>query len=256
MSRKAMAIACHPDDIEFMMAGTLFMLKEKGYEIHYMNVANGSCGTEQFDYSTIVKMRREEAVAAAKLAGAVFHDSLVNDLEVFYDLDTLRKLAAVVREVSPEIILTHYPFDYMEDHSNTCRLAVSAAFVRGMPNFKTVPERPTVKTPVTIYHAMPHGLKDPLKKNIEPEFFIDVSTAMEMKKKMLAAHRSQKDWLDKSQGMDSYVNSMVEITGEAGKMSGGFKFAEGWTRHLHAGLCSPDADPLRDALISDFQRNR
>jgi hypothetical protein len=55
--------------------------------------------------------------------------------------------------------------------------------------------------------------------------------------------------------MDSYVNSMVEMTGEVGKMSGGFKFAEGWIKHLHAGLCSPDADPLRDALLSDFQSN-
>ena len=253
MPRKAMAIACHPDDIEFMMAGTLLLLREKGYEIHYMNVANGSCGTEQFDYGAIVKMRREEAISATKIAGAVYHESLVNQLEVFYDLETLSRLAAVVREVEPEIILTQYPFDYMEDHSNTCRLAVSAAFVRGMPNFKTLPARQTVKTPVTIYHALPYGLKDPMKRAVEPEFFIDVSAVIETKKKMLAAHRSQKDWLDKSQGLDSYVNSMVAMTGEVGKMSGKFKFAEGWIKHLHAGLCSPDADPVKDALVSYFQ---
>ena len=40
-----MAIACHPDDIDFGMAGTLMMLKKAGYEIHYMDVANGSLGT-------------------------------------------------------------------------------------------------------------------------------------------------------------------------------------------------------------------
>ena len=70
---------------------------------------------------------------------------------------------------------------------------------------------------------------------------------------MLAAHRSQKDWLDKSQGMDSYVNSMVDMTGEVGKISGKFKFAEGWIKHLHAGLCGPDTDPLKDALLSACQ---
>ena len=43
MAKVAFAIACHPDDIEFMMAGTLTRLKEDlGYEIHYMNIANGS----------------------------------------------------------------------------------------------------------------------------------------------------------------------------------------------------------------------
>ena len=92
-----------------------------------------------------------------------------------------------------------------------------------------------------------------MKKTVEPEFFIDVSSVIDMKKKMLAAHRSQKDWLDKSQGLDSYIISMVEMTAEVGKMSGKFKYAEGWIKHLHAGLCAPDADPLKDALLSDFK---
>ncbi len=33
------ALACHPDDIEFMMGGTLFLLKQAGCELHYMNLA-------------------------------------------------------------------------------------------------------------------------------------------------------------------------------------------------------------------------
>ena len=41
----AFAVAAHPDDIEFMMSGTLVLLKQAGYEMHYMNVANGNCGT-------------------------------------------------------------------------------------------------------------------------------------------------------------------------------------------------------------------
>jgi LmbE family N-acetylglucosaminyl deacetylase len=45
--KTALAIAAHPDDIEFMMAGTLILLKHAGYDIHYMNVATGSCGTNQ-----------------------------------------------------------------------------------------------------------------------------------------------------------------------------------------------------------------
>ena len=41
----ALAVAAHPDDIEFYMAGTLLLLKKAGCEIHYMTVANGSCGS-------------------------------------------------------------------------------------------------------------------------------------------------------------------------------------------------------------------
>ena len=63
-------------------------------------------------------------------------------MEIFYDLPTLARLAAVMREVAPEILLTHPPADYMEDHMNACRLAVTAAFAREMPNFPTDPPRP------------------------------------------------------------------------------------------------------------------
>ena len=45
MARTILAVGCHPDDIEFMMAGTLLLLRDRGCDIHYMNVANGNCGS-------------------------------------------------------------------------------------------------------------------------------------------------------------------------------------------------------------------
>src|ERR1700679_1036188 len=149
-----LAIAAHPDDIEFMAAGTLLLLKQAGCETHYLNVANGSCGSVQYDARTARKVRAAEGPRAAGVLGARFHPSLVNDLEVFYDLKTLRRLAAVVREIKPEIVLTHGPQDYMEDHTNTCRLAVTASFTHGMPNFKTIPSRLPYDGEVVIYHWM------------------------------------------------------------------------------------------------------
>ena len=43
--KHAFAVAAHPDDIEFVMAGTLILLRRAGYELHYMNIANGCCGS-------------------------------------------------------------------------------------------------------------------------------------------------------------------------------------------------------------------
>src|SRR5580693_1153729 len=110
-----LAIGAHPDDIEFYMAGTLLLLKQAGCEIHYLNIANGSCGSVEYDARTLRKMRAREARDAAKLLGAVFHPSITEDLEIFYDLKTLRRVAAVVREARASIVLTHPPQDYMED---------------------------------------------------------------------------------------------------------------------------------------------
>lgn len=248
MKKRVLAVASHPDDIEFVMSGTLILLKQAGYEIHYMNVANGSCGTTKYDRDTIVKMRREEAKAAAESIGAVFHESLVNDLEVFYERDSLFRLGAVMREVAPEIVLTHYPFEYMEDHSNTCRLTVSAAFCRNMINFPTIPETSTSAQEVTLYHCLPYGLLDPLKRPVLADVYVDITEAIEQKKEMLGKHRSQKEWLDISQGMDSYIHTMVELCGKTGELSGRYTYAEGWIRHLHQGFCAPDADPLFEAL--------
>lgn len=248
---RAFAIAAHPDDIEFVMAGTLLQLRDAGYEIHYLNIANGCCGSSVTDAATTARVRREEAMAACRLVGAVFHESLTDDLAIFYDRPTLARLAAIVREVAPEIILTHSPSDYMEDHMNACRLAVTAAFSRGMPNFPVDPPTLITDQPVTLYHAQPHGNRDGLWQLVRPSLFVDVSAALAEKTKMLAAHATQKQWLDESQGLDSYLESMRELSREVGRMSGRFEYAEGWRRHSHLGFCAAEADPLAAALPTE-----
>lgn len=244
MTGKAIAIGCHPDDIEFMMSGTLMKLKDDGYEIHYMNVANGSCGSDSLPANEIIAIRREESIQAADFIGAEYHESLANDIEVFYNKELLAKLAAVIRKVAPDIILTHSPEEYMEDHSNTCRLAVSAAFTRGMRNFPVTPETDPISNPIAVYHSLPYGLKTPLNKEVSADIYIDVSNKIETKKEMLACHKSQKDWLDVSQGVDSYLTTMQEQCREMGNMSGKYQFAEGWIQHLHCGFCDPEYSPL------------
>ncbi len=242
------AIAAHPDDIEFLMAGTLLHLKRAGFEIHYLTVANGCCGSTVHDAATTAAIRRREAQHAAERLGAVFHDSLSNDLEIFYELSTLRRLASLIREVRPRIVLTHSPVDYMEDHTNTCRLAVTAAFSRCMPNFVVEPPRPAIDTPVTVYHAQPYSHRDPLGRRVLPELYVDVSEVIEEKVALLACHESQKQWLDESQGLDSYLQALRELDAELGQLSGVFQYAEGWRRHLHLGFSPRDDDPLSDAL--------
>ena len=248
MTKAAFAIGAHPDDIEFFMAGTLLLLKDVGYEIHYMTLANGSCGSTQYDKATIIRMRRAEAMAAAESVGAVFHESLVDDLEIFYDKPTLARLTSIMRDVAPEIVLTHPPVDYMEDHTNTCRLVVTAAFARGMPNFPVDPPRGPAEGPVTVYHAQPAGNRDPVGNLVHPQIYVDVADKIEQRVAMLAMHESQKRFLDETQYMDSYLDTLRDLAREVGEMSGRFTYAEGWQRHLHLGFCDDTANPLVAAL--------
>jgi len=219
-------------------------------------VANGSCGSVEYAADAARKVRAAEGRAAAKILGAKFHASLVNDLEVFYDLPTLRRVAAIVREAKPTIVLTHPPQDYMEDHMNACRLAVTAAFTHGMPNFKSIPSRMTYNSDVTVYHCMPHGLRDGLRRRVWPGAYVNTTSAHERKLKALAAHRSQQQWLDTSQGMNSYLRTMEEMSLEIGRMSRKFKYAEGWRRHLHLGFSAKDIDPLAELLGKNYLVNK
>ena len=72
---------------------------------------------------------------------------------------------------------------------------------------------------------------------------------------MLACHRSQKEWLDVSQGMDSYLATIEEFSRELGRRSRRYRYAEGWRRHLAAGFCSEGADPLRTLLKNRYSIN-
>jgi len=252
----ALAIGAHPDDIEFMMGGTLALLLQAGCETHYLNLASGSCGSAVYSVARLRAMRRREGQAAAKVLGAAFHESLVDDLEIYYERSTLRRLAAILREVNPGILLVPSPQDYMEDHTNTCRLAVSAAFVRGMRNFTTTPRRPPVDREVTLYHAMPQGLRDPLRRRVIPGAFVNTTRVQDLKRAALAEHKSQQHWLDTSQKMNQYVQTMEDFSAEVGRLSGRFKHAEGWRRHLHYGFCAENADPLRETLGTRCLINR
>ena len=194
--KSALAIFAHPDDIEFVAAGTLLLLKQRGWETHYLNVSTGNCGSVEFSPAKTRRVRLAEAKAAARILGARFHPPLCDDLEILYAVKTLRRIAAVIRESKASIVLTHSPQDYMEDHMNTCRLAVTAAFTHGMPNFHTIPPRPTYAHDVTVYHAMPHGLCDPLRKPIIPDAFVNTTAVHATKLAALAAHPSQQGWLD------------------------------------------------------------
>jgi len=246
--RKILALAAHPDDIEFMMTGTMLLLQERGWELHMCNLASGDCGTAGLDYETITRTRWEEAQASAALAGARIYPPVADDLRILYETALIAKVAALVRTVQPAIVLLPSPQDYMEDHSTAARIGVTAAFSRGMLNYPTDPPLPPWQGTCTLYHALPYGLRDSLGKRVRPQYFVDISARMKSKVAMLERHASQREWLDLSQGPGSYVAAMESMCRQVGADSGSFSLAEGWRRHSHLGFCAEGDNPLIEEL--------
>ncbi len=251
-NKSVLAIAAHPDDIEFVMAGTLLQLAARGWEVHYFNIANGCCGSMTMDQATCAATRLIEAQTAAALLPAKFYPPICNDLEIGYTTDLLQKTASVVRQAQPQIVLTHSLVDYMEDHQFAARLAVTAAFVRGMPSYRPQPHATAYQHDVAVYHAQPHGNRTPMGEIVKPSHCVDVTKFSERKQQLLRAHASQGQWLDDTQRMGSYVDTMLDLNREVGSFSGRFELAEGWRRHLHLGLSAAGFDPLAAALDADI----
>lgn len=262
MSKVAFAVAAHPDDIEFMMAGTLLLLGRAGYELHYMTVANGSCGSTTMGRDETVAARTREARQAAAVLGATYHAPFVDDLQITYRPELVARLCGLVREIQPGIILIPAMQDYMEDHTNTSRLMVTAAFCRGMRNFATDPPTAPTDGDLALYHAMPCGLVDQVRNPVRPHLCVDVTAVLDRKRQALTCHRSQIEWLDHSQGLDSIFKAMEDLLAAVGRISGKFACAEGWHRHAHMGFAPEDFNPLCEALgeavclLTDEGKNR
>ncbi|MCG8649560.1 MAG: PIG-L family deacetylase, partial [Pirellulales bacterium] len=157
-----LAICAHPDDIEFYMAGAMIQLGKRGWDLHYINLCDGSRGSTTMDRQQCAAVRLEEAQRACEILGAKHYPPIYADMEAVYTTENLKKVTAVVRMAKPSIVLTHSPSDYMEDHEISCRLAVSAAFSHGMPNLESDPPVDIFTEPVTVYHAQPVGNTTPL----------------------------------------------------------------------------------------------
>jgi len=244
----ALAIAAHPDDIEFMMGGTLALLAERGWDTHYMTLADGYVGSSVHGTQDITQHRALEAQRGAAVLGASRHPCLVGDCEIVYSVDLLRRVTAVVREVRPSVVLTQAPDDYMEDHIWTSHLVASACFNRNMPNFAALPPREAYPDDVTVYHAQPHGLHDLLRRRIFPGIYVDTSTVQERKREALGCHETQNHWLNTTQGFGSLIDEMDEMSRTVGEMSRRYGLAEGWRRHSPLGFSAAPTDPLTAAL--------
>jgi len=97
---------------------------------------------------------------------------------------------------------------------------------------------------VTVYHCLSHTFTDQLRRPIIPGLFVDITETIPLKRNLLSCHRSQKEWLDVSQGNAAYLNNMEEGCRHIGEMSKRCKFAEGWVRHNHVGYCAENENPL------------
>jgi N-acetylglucosamine malate deacetylase 1 len=232
-----LAIFAHPDDAEFLCAGTLALLAERGVKIQIVTMTAGDCGSTILSPAKISRIRRSEAARAARIIGADYSCLGVKDLKIFYDQRTLGKVMEAVRASNPSLVFTHSPVDYMIDHETTSHLCQTTCFGAMAPNFQTGSRHPAqpLRAIPHLYYAAPFGGRDILGKEIESGLFVDIRTTYSRKEQMLACHESQNAFLSAQQGISDTSAMMRSMAERAGKISG-FGLAEGFRQHMGQGF--------------------
>ena len=236
ISPRLLVVMAHPDDAEMVVGGTLFHLKDLGWELGIVTMTAGDCGSATVGREKISRIRYAEAQDAAAYLGASYACVGLMDAEVTFNVENLRRVVEVMRRFDPDVVITHSPVDYMLDHEEASRLVRGAAFALAMPNYETRQNPPAHRGRATpaLYYADPTEGKDPMGQRICPQFYVDISKTLSQKREMLSRHVSQREWLRSHHGIDEYLDRMTAwAAGYGGEC--GFAFAEGFRQHLGHG---------------------
>jgi len=233
-NKVALSIHAHPDDAEAWNAGTLKLLKDKGYKIVIATMTSGDLGGCNMTMEETASVRVEEAKKAAAVLDAEYYTLGEADGFVFDAKEIRLKVISLIRKVKAGVVFTHLPNDYHTDHRTTSLIVEAAAMLSSLA---TVPvaEPPVAITPL-LYHSSPLTLSDPLGSQIvPPHFYVDVTSVIETKKKMLEYHVSQIDLMRHMFKMDDFFGYVVQGNKDYGKMAG-VEYAEVYWQHIGGGF--------------------
>ena len=217
---RVLAVGAHPDDLEILCGGTLARYVQEGHEVVMCHATRGNRGSFEHTSEEIARLRGEEARRAAEVAGAEYVSLGFSDCEVIAsDPDQRRAVVDLVRDARPDLIITHYPSDYMSDHDEIAKLVFDCSFHATLPLYETGKPHHSLVTPI-FYMETVMGI------GFTPIEYVDVSSTIDTKVAMLEAHESQLTWLRDHDGVD-IVEQMKTTTRFRGQQCG-VAYAEGF----------------------------
>ena len=169
----------HPDDQELAMGGTIAILATGGHEVTLVDMTTGEptpFGSEQ--------TRADEAAEAAGHLGVQRLQAGFKNREVVYSLEARHRVAAIYRQLRPEILFLPYPQDAHPDHIAVTRIGEDARFDAKLTK-STIPGEPYHCRRI-IYYFCTH-----LRLAFPATFCIDVTKFWEKKIAAVNCYQSQ-----------------------------------------------------------------
>jgi len=229
-----LAIAAHRDDIEITCGGTIIKLTDKGKRIGILDLTEGEMGTKG-----TAEERGAEAKEAAKIMGVTCRANLrLPDAAVEVNQENKLKIAQVIKDTRPDMVILPYWVQRHPDHLSTSLLGYDACFLAGLKklDLEGEPHRPRKIIYTSSFRDSQHS------------FFVDVTEQFERKLKAVAAYKSQFDGTPSSReiyrpGVDIFEYMTITARHYGHKV--GVKYAEAFAIKESILIDDPCEMPVR-----------
>jgi len=161
--RTILAIGAHPDDVEIGCGGALAKHAAQGDRIFILTLTHGSQGGDP-------AARVRESARAAQLIGATLRLEDFPDGAIGDGVETIKVVQETIAECRPTHVYTHSLQETHQDHRNVHLSTIVAS--RGVSN-------------VYCYQSPSSTVE------FRPNLFVDISSHLQMKLDLIAAHESQ-----------------------------------------------------------------
>ena len=241
VSLDILAIAAHRDDVEQTCGGTLLKAAQCGQGTGILDLTQGEMGTRG-----TAEDRAREAADAAKILGVGWRRALdIPDGRVENTWENRLKVASVIRETRPRVVILPYWKGRHPDHYTTSVLGYEACFLAGLA--KLDPETALANTPDASRAGRPPDSRQdagatklaphrPFKivyatlyYDVRPTFVVDIGAQFEPKFASILAYKSQ--FTDQEAGKDLFpaheeIRARVDAMARYYGMLGGVTYAE------------------------------
>ena len=188
---RIIAFGAHPDDCEFVAAGTASLWAAKGHAVLFVSCTNGDIGHAAMAGGPLAQRRTKEVEKCAKILGISARVLDNHDGELLPTLEVREQVIRRIRQWKADVVLGPRPNDYHPDHRYTGVLVQDAAYMVVVPN--VAPDTPPLaKNPVFLYFQDGFERPNPFR----PDIAVAIDDVLDVKIRALDAHVSQMyEWL-------------------------------------------------------------
>jgi bacillithiol biosynthesis deacetylase BshB1 len=226
-----LAVAAHRDDVEQTCGGTLLKMAQHGRRTGILDLTQGEMGTRGNAES-----RAQEAAEAAKILRVSWREALdIPDGRVENTWENRLKVARVIREQRPQVVILPYWKGRHPDHYTASILGYEACFLAGLAKLDVGAAR--APSPANrgegAQNLPPHRpfkiIYATLYYDVRPTFVVDITELFEARFQALMAYKSQ--FSDQEAGKDLFpaqaeIRARIEAMARFYGLLGGVTFAE------------------------------